>query len=193
MIAFAIGSAECVMQDVTAAYALVPRPAFLVAVNAAAVVWPGSIHFASLHPELVPHWLTKRDALGLPEPEAIWCQEGKATPPPPLDHWRDAAGIVHTAMFRRAPSWGGSSGGFATQVALELGATHVICCGIPLNPQPHFNDPLRRAFDESHRYRRAWIERHKAGKLAGVRSMSGWTRQQLGGPDAKWLATTVPG
>jgi len=171
-----LGSAACKDADLKAAAALGIRPGpwTLVAVNHAAMLYPGPVdHWATFHCELMPRWITERKACGLPDVDSYWTAERRPAP----------AGI----SWSRAPNWGGSSGLLAVSVALMLGAHKVVCCGIPLDvDQAHFDDPAGKPWREGGGYRRGWSEhKHEMGR---VRSMSGWTADLLGRPDADWLA-----
>lgn len=80
----------------------------------------------------------------------------------------------------------GTSGLYAVQVAKHLGAKRIILCGMPIDDSPHFN--LERGLsrgvqDVIPMHRKPWIEFAQELRDMGVRSMSGWTRGLLGGPD----------
>ena len=80
----------------------------------------------------------------------------------------------------------GTSGLYAVQIALHFGARRVILCGIPIDDNPHYNMErgLSRGIQEVvTMHREPWIKHAKELRAAGVRSMSGWTRGLLGGPD----------
>lgn len=174
LVALVLGSSVEWLDDAAKVRALV-EPDIVVAVNQAAVNWAGHVdHMATMHPELVPKWLTERKRLGLPMPGQLWCPKGR--PRPNIDGmpWRDVQ------------SWGGSSGLLAVTVALdELGATHVCLAGVPLRKaSAHFHD--KRIWPDASRYHPAW-ERKLPAIKARVRSCSGWTMEKFGGPTAEWL------
>jgi hypothetical protein len=173
LVAMVLGSSADWLEDAVVVRTLV-EPDIVVAVNQAAVHWRGSVdHMATMHPELVPKWLTERAKLGLPRPRSLWCPAGR--PRPRLDGYE----------FSEAPAWGGSSGLLAVAVALQLGASHVICAGVPLMPNAaHFHD--KRKWPDARRYHSAW-ERKLPVLKDRVRSCSGWTRELLGAPTAEWL------
>lgn len=80
----------------------------------------------------------------------------------------------------------GSSGHFALKVALQdLGFDKAVLCGIPMNAEGrHFFNP--RPWKVAHAYQQAWVDTLPLIKDR-VRSMSGWTAELLGKPDAEWL------
>lgn len=82
--------------------------------------------------------------------------------------------------------WSGSSGLFAAQVALsEMGARGVVLCGVPLDSdRAHFFN--RDPWTDAEVFRRGF-EAARPVIRETVRSMSGWTRDLLGAPDAQWL------
>lgn len=174
LVAMVLGSAAGWLDDVAKVRALV-EPDVIVAVNLAAVNWPGEVHhMATMHPELLPRWLTERSALGFVRPREFWVPKGR--PCPHID------GIT----FRTVDSWGGSSGLLAVTVALDgLGASHVICAGVPLQKNAaHFHD--KRPWHDARRYWPAW-ERRLPHLRERVKSASGWTAGLLGEPTAEWL------
>lgn len=172
-----LGSAACKDEDLAAAARLgisVADGWTLVAVNHVARDWPYELpHWASFHCELFPRWVKEREALGYPPAGSLWTGDHRGQPP----------GVV----LKRAPNWGGSSGLLAVGVAIKLGASRVVCVGIPLDyEQGHYDKPDVKWRDGSH-YRHGWTA-HQPEMGDRVRSMSGWTRKLLGAPDAEWLA-----
>jgi len=82
---------------------------------------------------------------------------------------------------------GGTSGLFATQIALRLGYEKIILCGIPI-------DNSRRFYDSpNHHFKYEGISQQEPWQIANrkfdnrVRSMSGKTAELLGKPDKQWL------
>ncbi len=76
---------------------------------------------------------------------------------------------------------GGSSGCFGAAVGVALGYDKVILCGCPADNTGNFYDPPWLPGNFSHK-RKVWKyakENYFHGK---VFSMSGWTRELLGGP-----------
>lgn len=134
------------------------------AVNDAASEYPGELAaFVTLHPEKLHKWLPLRSA---PTGEVIA---------------HEAHPLVTRAVDYRFPGMNasGSSGLFATKIALEAGADRVVLCGVPMDAvRAHYFDPT--AWSEVEAFRDAW---HIAlPHLSKVRSMSGWTAELLGKP-----------
>lgn len=147
-------------------------PSVVVATNDAGRDYSGKVnHWVTLHPEKMAAWLEGRNAKGHIPPEGFWTSNTKNLP--------------ESIPFRTVPSWNGSSGLLAVTVALHLGFTHVVLCGVPLdkNSAHYFDD---KKWMDAPRYRHAWIK-HKRDMDDHVRSMSGWTKAILGGPDKEWL------
>jgi hypothetical protein len=85
---------------------------------------------------------------------------------------------------------GGTSGLFATQIALALGYEKIILCGIPINNTRRFYD------SPNHKFKYEGISQQEPWQIANkkfdnrVRSMSGKTAELLGKPDKKWLTSS---
>lgn len=79
--------------------------------------------------------------------------------------------------------WHGSSGLYAVWVALQLGFTNILLAGIPIDASPHYYGEDAPALGRFlPHYREGWLNAQK--DLDGrVRSMSGWTKELLGGPE----------
>jgi hypothetical protein len=144
----------------------------VVATNHAGRDFEGSVdHWVSFHAELMPKWVGERRAAGLPDAGTLWTVER----PLKLD------GLE----FRKAANWGGSSGLLAVTVALELGCTKIVLCGVPLDHRVgHYDNP--KPWGEGGSYRRGWLG-HKDEMSGKVRSWSGWTGELLGVPTKEWL------
>ena len=113
VIAFVIGGADTAWSDLARARALAV-PDLICACNHAARDLDGPVdHWATMHPDLLPHWAEQRRKAGRPDAGAYWTAGHR---PAPID-------------VGRIPNAGGSSGLLTTNVALHLGATHVILCG----------------------------------------------------------------
>lgn len=88
---------------------------------------------------------------------------------------------VHIVEPYRPPT--GSSAITGTLAALKLGYRKICLCGCPLTG----NAPGGNPYEE---FREGW--QAKRDELAGiVKSMSGWTRELLGGPTGEWLASAA--
>jgi len=165
-----IGGARCVWEDLAAADTLTGRGNFkLMAVNDSAMFIPEPItHMASLHPKHLGPWRALR----------------KARYP--------TAGHSHTHSVRKADGvdfvWSplhsdGLSGLFGVQVGLMLGYERIVLAGIPMDDSGTFWEPpeVRRKYGlES--YERAWKYARDNYFRGRVKSLSGNTRDWLGGP-----------
>lgn len=179
MKALVLGGAKGLHEEELQARDIGFHPDIIVATNHAGRDRPGEVHhWVSFHQELFPSWLKARRAAGEPDPLQLWtCHPAPA--PISLD-----------LPVRRAPNWKGSSGLLAVTVALEVGATHVVLAGVPLTREAEHYDRAGLWRDAGN-YRKGWIE--NAVQMNGrVRSMSGWTANLLGMPDAEWLASERP-
>jgi hypothetical protein len=182
--ALVLGGAASVWDDLAQARALGTFDAVF-AVNDAAAAYPGEIEWmATLHPEHLHRWLTERERGGYPRPRFLAAHAGNG-----YDTER-RAGI--RLDYQTPECWpglsssSGSSGLFATKVAIEKGFDRVVLCGVPMDPQaPHFFDP--QPWQAGINFWEAWelALPHLRDK---VRSMSGRTRELLGAPSASWIA-----
>lgn len=191
-IAIVLGSADCVWDDYTATNLLLKQYVDYLnseakpfthdvmienfVINDTIPVFPGHVHHAiSLHPNKFAapakdgsgNWAHKRNANGYPIPDHIWGHRG-------------------TELTTNTSSdWGGSSGLFACKIALELGHSRIIMCGVPLDPkQRHI---VRHTdWNSAKAFQRGWITR-KATVLGKVKSWEGWTKDLLGIPTIEWL------
>ena len=176
MRALVLGGALSLQADEERARELGFEPDIIVATNHAGRDREGPVdHWCTFHQELFPMWLKERRAAGRPDPGQLWTC-APAPKPKSLD-----------LPVRRAANWRGSSGLLAVTVALELGASHVVCCGVPLTKEgEHYDKP--GLWRDAGNYRAGWIAH--ADEMAGrVRSMGGWTARIFGEPDAAWLFT----
>lgn len=170
MRAVVLGGADNVWSDLEAARRLCTFD-LVVAVNAAFRTYPGEIDAAvTFHTDLLPTWIEQRRAAGFPDARTYWSSRGQRAIP----------GMT----INTVPAWGGSSGMIGAEVGIAL-ATHVVLCGIPMDPAAeHFDRP--GAWQEALHHRHAW-EAHAEELRTKVRSMSGWTAGLLGEPTAEWL------
>jgi hypothetical protein len=167
MKAIVLGGANTVWDDAEAALNMF-TPDLTIAVNDIGTRWAGHIdHWVTLHPEKMAGWIRARNARGFPGGFVTWSHKG--------GH-----------LDRRSADWAGSSGLFAVKIALELGCTHVVACGVPMEPDKgHFFD--KSTWNDAHQFRRGW-ERRREEIAPFVRSMSGWTKGLLGEPSPQWLS-----
>lgn len=105
---------------------------------------------------------------------------------------RRVHGVASTVVKTK---WFGTSGLYAVQIALdELKADGVILAGVPIDANAGTLAPEHSLMSDAIRvagYRPEWILALPEIKDR-VRSMSGWTRDLLGAPDADWLDRLNP-
>lgn len=172
--ALVLGGGACLHDDIAAYRGPVDG---VIACNDAGAEWPGELDaWVSLHPRhwTGKGWKAKREANGYPPARAYYAHES-ARPPVPDD-------VTVTDYLFPGQDKSGSSGCFAAKVALvDLGFDRAVLCGIPLTVTPHFYGGEPWSHAES--YRRQWLTVPEEYRNR-MRSMSGWTRVLLGGPDA---------
>ncbi len=172
-VAYVLGGANTLASDLLLARALVP-PSTIIATNHAGKDYEGTLdHWCSLHTEFMPEWIAERKALGHTDALQLWTSNTKTIPK------------EHEGLYKHVPSWNGSSGLLAIQVALELGYDKIILCGIPLDKKAeHYN--YGGDWMDAPRYRGAWTK-HLAELKGKAKSFNGYTARILGEPDAEWL------
>lgn len=130
-------------------------------------------HAVTLHPENLSDWLGGRGSKGFPPPPRVWSHRPFNSV---TDYTRDVQGSV---------------GLFAVKVGRQLGYSKFILCGVPMTVEDeHYKRKAR--WNACTAFQKAWTSR--SGELSlpqCVRSMSGWTRQQLGFPDAEWMQSAI--
>lgn len=166
-IAVVLGGAAGAFDELSRASQIQPVR-YLVAVNDAASHYPGKLDaFVTLHHEKLPGWLGARRTAGLPEPAAVIAHTAH----------RMVTEVVDYQFPGQTGS--GSSGLFATKIALERTALPVVLCGVPMDAErAHFF--CAAPWDQVTQFRAAWEWAAKDGRLTRVRSMSGWTAELLG-------------
>jgi hypothetical protein len=134
--------------------------------------------WVSFHPEKFADWITKRRSLGHPLPPVLVTAR----------HRENLAAVKRDMgiPIKFIDSWGGSSGLLSVTLALGLGCQKIVLAGVPLDKrEAHFDSP--QAWAEASKYRAAWLA-HRSEMKKRVRSLSGWTSEQLGGPPTtEWL------
>jgi hypothetical protein len=142
-------------------------------VNDTLTIFPDVVDYAgTLHPDKMAGWLRERHKNNLPMPYGqTWCHRS------------------YLGFTNHTPDWQGSSGLFMVKVALERGFTHIILCGVPMTVE---GDHIIRhkPWHAAQGFIRGWT-RHMAAIRHSVRSMSGWTQEQLGEPTFMWLLTPM--
>lgn len=169
------GNAWCLHDDVERARGIYPD-APIIAVNGAS----GNVKaFAlfSLHPQKFPGWIgLQKDKFG-GDFTVHGCATGEKAQRnlrimPFVDHWWEA-------------SAGGTSTWAARKMAHFMGFDLVVLCGMPLEKGGYQGGKLAKLFmkDEVIAHYRTLIMKDRRWHEGAV-SMSGWTREILGGPDA---------
>lgn len=168
--ALVLGSARTLPDDRAAALELF-SPDLIIACNHAARDEPDRVdHWATMHPELLPGWIQTRRMAGRPDAGRYWYARHRLCP------------IEGATPIE---SWGGSSGLLCVSVAFELGCTRIVLAGVPMQKRDaHFDE--QKPWLEARQYWPAW-ERRMTLLRGRVRSMSGWTREQLGVPTQEWI------
>ena len=172
MIAFVLGGGKAVWEDLEAARQL-GQADMIVACNHAGRDAPFHVdHWASMHPDLFPKWVAERRAAGRPDAGKLW----------------GARHRQHRAAIACEPieSWGGSSGLLCVTVALQLGCTHIILCGVPMHQNAAHYDRVDKKWIEARQYWGSW-ERWLPQMHGKVKSFSGQTFHWLGSPTREWL------
>jgi hypothetical protein len=176
-----LGTAPSMWDDLDAARAILGRLRWsLIAVNGAGWMYIDPIAmWCSVHGFRLVKWIERRRERGLDMGFTAYANFGDR---------EDSADVVRW----NRPNGGGSSGLYATLVALELGYDRLILCGIPITGDTRHNydsgETIVKADCAYEAYRSGWIKSHDVIKNR-VRSMSGWTREQLGVPTEEWLRT----
>lgn len=167
MKAIVLGSAKCVDDDLVEAL-LMFKPDMFIGVNHIGLRYEHIDAWCSCHADdMMDRWVPQRRSLGWPVPP-LW-----STP-------RHAARLGIGA----ASYWEGSSGALGVEVARLAGCTKIVLCGVPLRNGPHFYEG--DDFTWEVHYQRRWTEKLPDLRKT-VRSMSGWTAEQLGRPTREWL------
>ena len=142
--------------------------------NDTLTIFPDVVDYAgTLHPDKMHGWERERRRNKLPMPFGqTWCH-------------RSYVGFSHHTR-----DWQGSSGLFMTKVALEAGFTHIILCGVPMEVEAE-HIIRHQPWHSAPGFIRGW-SRHMIEIKPFVRSMSGWTQQELGAPTGLWIVSEIP-
>lgn len=176
--AMVLGGADCVWQDIQwyDEFTFGQWPGLVIAANDIGCHVPTLDHWVSFHVNKFDEWRRRRAENGLPPGFATWGWK----------HDQPVNWAVH--------AWAaGSSGMLAAQVALELGCTKVLLCGIPMTQRAHFAESKEfnsetTVWSESDLHWRSWLRVHELGLFEDrVRSVSGRTRDLFGEPNLEWL------
>lgn len=156
-----VGSARCVWEDLQAA----PFPkAPIMALNWTGIFLREALHWASIHREICAPIVTARDAFHRP-----------VRADPLLTHaWKKPAPGVHSVWFGDvAPDF---TGCFSVMLALTLGYSPIILCGVPMDTSGHYYDAIDVSHKDLSPTNDSWymLAREHAND---IHSMSGWTRK----------------
>lgn len=182
-LAVVIASAGCWESDLKAFTDVYRAPFDVIAVNDGGWLYPHRVdHWVTLHPEHMARWVGLR---GNRDGIQMWTSADRGH----RDRNYDWNTVGH---------WGpGSSSLFAVTVAWYMGYERVVLCGAPMQSMPHApgasewnGDPWPE--HEVRTHREGWLY-HKQRIGGMVRSMSGWTAEQFGFPDAEFLYDRWPG
>ena len=177
-VAIILGGGDTVFAEFDAAARLCAeagKSVDIFAVNDMIGAFLGSLdHAVTVHPDKIPMWRAQRAQHGFLPPEHWWS----------IHNGLGKLGITDTAQ-----DWQGSSGLFAVRIARELGYVKIILCGVPMTIEAkHFKRGVKWWSCLS--FRRGWIRRFRVLKPY-VRSMSGWTQQNLGPLTLEWLNSHI--
>lgn len=176
-----LGGGREVWDDVLAVEKLLGHPwdGIVVAANDIGMYWPRDLHhWVTLHPAKMPGWAKTRDVQHLPPGYLTWGRNARH---------------VNRAIV---PWPGGSSGLLAVQVAIHVGCTRIVLCGVPMTISPHFEESTEhhvldsnRNWSHADKHWKSWVrEAHRFRPW--TRSMSGRSRHLLGPPTQEWLNDT---
>jgi hypothetical protein len=169
-LALVIGSARCAWEDLEP-YRTRSKAAVVVNDMGIYLDWPID-HWVSLHPELLTIWLDLRRKHSYPISSGYETHTQKSSP-----------GIKNAWNLEKYAAY---SGLFAVEIALLLGYDEIVMCGIPADGSGRFFDPPWLAGHHDDKNGKDSFKRHCLNNkelTKRVRSMSGWTKQLLGGPD----------
>jgi hypothetical protein len=150
----------------------------VIGVNFAGVFWHNPLkHWVSIHGEYFKYWFTwRREQMKHEEPQT------HSTDRKPS---RESPYVKNIWPFVNS---GGTSGLCAIYVALGLGYSKVILCGLPLDASGHFyTSPYRKHAFGNRSQEKCWENSRDLYFKDRVRSMSGKTKEIIGYPDDEWL------
>lgn len=151
-------------------------------VKIAGIHWRGGrFTWPTLHPEFMDDYEKQRAALG------YHCDYEIVAPLSGEVGMHGQKGRIARRVSYRYPGMNSSasSGGYAAKIALEDGFDRVVLAGVPMDADAgHFT--RKRKWEQRDSFTRGFMDSvpHFAGR---VRSMSGWTAELFGTPDAAWL------
>jgi hypothetical protein len=177
-LAFIVGGAECVFEDLRNALAQFTPDAYY-ATNAIGANIEKLNVWCTLHPEFMEKWEKQRLERGLSK------NYEKVAPLKSEVGMHGEKGGIDRRVTYRFPGMGSSasSGIYAAKVAIEDGYKAILI-GVPLDESEHFE--RKKAWTDSNQFQKGfskalpYIKEH-------ARSMSGRTMEALGLPTADWI------
>ena len=175
-----LGGAKCLWDDYLKVKTLLTRYNIMCINDIGCQFKAEPIHHAvSLHRRILPSVRYMRQEKSMPEHVVTHCH-------------RPFEGVQVVWTLEQV---GGTSGLFATQIALALGYTRIILCGIPIDGTGHYWDPENVNDNKSTKFDdkpslNVWSQMIEKNEFFGqrVRSMSGRTKNLLGYPTPEWLS-----
>lgn len=168
-VALVLGCGKCVWDDARAALSLFNPDAYF-CVKDMVRLWPLRCdYYITLHPDRIAKDLEQRK------------RSGRSIDFPVYAHRQHK-----TVVTKTATDWQGSSGLFATKIALlDEHFDAVVLAGVPMEAK--FDHIARqKVWASVNLYIKGW-QKHLPELQGKVKSMSGWTQKNLGAPDANWL------
>lgn len=167
--ALILGCANCVWTDAEEAQKFF-KPDAIFAVKDMIAKWPGRVDYGiNLHTERTEGYLRERRLAGRNTNFDVWTNK--------INKSQEKHNI--------ATDWAGSSGLFAVKVALQEKFEFIVLAGVPMQAQ--YRHIVRdKEWIDADCYYGGWKKRYPEMKDR-VRSMSGWTKAQLGEPTQAWF------
>jgi len=129
-------------------------------------------YFATYHTKDLPVYRKKREQADLNTDYKIITHDDKV---------KDRIDTPQIIIPYKPPS--GSSALLGTFAAIKLGYEKIILCGCPL-------EGVNAKKSSYQQFRKGWIH-HTKDVIKYTRSMSGWTKELLGSPDAEWFKERI--
>jgi hypothetical protein len=173
-LAVVVGSAPCRDRDLARLNGVA---ADVIAVNSTGIVLDHVDHWISIHGDNLPGLLEQRIAAGRSLPGVL------------------VGNFLNGNHDKRAVRWEvcpypGSSSMYAVRWALYWGYRRIVLCGVPLTGDQtmKMDGSTEKICKGYFVYRDGWEAMMKKLPLTEcVRSFSGWTREQFGAPESKFL------
>lgn len=172
-----LGSGTGIFEDIRDAKELIGQKHFdAMAVNMSFLAYKGEVkHLVTVHQEKIEHFY----------------ELAKTLPEQRFSHIHTHSHMVCPGVEAAWPivDQNGTSSFFAVKVAILLGYTKIILCGVPLNGSRRFYDSPYDVYENNfgcEAIEHSWHQ-YKPQFGGRVRSMSGKTAQIYGKPDKEWI------